>query len=156
MVKKHLIGLFVKTNEAYVRIKKSTQLTIAMNGETEEFDFIADESPTTELKKYAPSIEQDLSMYKEEKDYKFFFDKFYNMASGADAHVKAMVVFMQEGDKSGGFKAWETDAIINFTDLNAVDSKINFTLNFGGTIKKGVAKVTGEAPDLVPTFEAAV
>ncbi len=68
MVRKHLIGLFPNggTSEKpdWVRVKKATQLTLAMNPETEDYDYIADEVPTTELKRYKPSIDEDLTMYK--------------------------------------------------------------------------------------------
>ena len=53
IIKKHRIGLFVNTgtkaSPTWKRIKKSTELTLAMNPETEDYDYIADESPTTEL-----------------------------------------------------------------------------------------------------------
>ena len=61
MIKKQLRDLFINAGTSaepnWTRIKKSTELTIALNPETEEVDYIADENPTTELTKYAPSIE---------------------------------------------------------------------------------------------------
>ena len=100
MVRKHLIGLFLNggTSEKpdWVRVKKATQLTLAMNPETEDYDYIADEVPTTELKRYKPSIDEDLTMYKGEKDYEMIWPYFYEMRTGSDAHVECMVVFMQE------------------------------------------------------------
>ena len=150
MVKKHLIALFLNTGTKdapkWTRIKKSTELTISMNPSTEEYDYIADESSTTELDKYAPAIDQDLTMYKGQPDYEFAFERFFNMSTGADAHVGCMVVFMQEGSAADGFKAWQTDAVMSINDLNAVDSKINFALAFGGTVDKGVATMTDGAP----------
>ncbi len=155
MVKKHLIGLFLDKGTTgtpdWFRIKKSTALTITMNGEVVENDYIADESPTSELNKYAPAIDQDLTMIKGEPDYEFVFDKFFSMATGTEAHVDCMVVFMQEGDNETGFKSWKTNALLTITDMNAVDSKINFSLTFGGTTVKGTAKMV----DGVPTFEEA-
>lgn len=151
MVKKHLIGLFLNTGTAeknWTRIKKSTALTISMNPELTESDYIADENPTSELDKYNPKIDQDLTMYRGQPDYEFAFKRFFDMSTGADAHVECMIVFMQEGDKTAGFKAWNADAVMAITDLNAVDSKINFSINFGGTINKGVATMV----DGVPTF----
>lgn len=156
MVKKHLIALFLNTgigsSPVWTRVKKSTELTISMNPSTEEYNYIADENSTTELDKYAPSIDQDLTMYRDQPDYEFAFKRFFEMSTGADAHVECMVVFMQEGDKEEGFKAWKTDAVMSINDLNAVDSKINFALAFGGTVDKGVAVMA----DGVPTFSIAV
>ncbi|MGO5053645.1 hypothetical protein ACTQ6A_14255 [Lachnospiraceae bacterium LCP25S3_G4] len=142
MVKKHQIGLFIKTADTYKRIKKSTSLTISMNPETETFDFIADESPSEELKTYKPTIDQDLAMYKEEEDYKLIWPYFYEQKTGSQAHVATMIVFMQEPESGGGYKAWETDSVLSVQDLNAVDGKLNFQLLFGGTTKKGSATVS--------------
>lgn len=148
MVKKHLIGLFLNTGTksapTWTRIKKSTELTISMNPETEDFDYIADENPTTELMKYKPSIDQDLTMYKEEADYKMIWPYFYEMRTGSDAHIDCLVVFMQEGSSSTGYSAWKTDSVLSVQDLNAVESKLNFQIMFGGTIEKGLATKTGD------------
>lgn len=143
MVKKHLIGLFLNTGTkdepVWTRIKKSTELTLSMNPETEKFDYIADENPTTELIKYKPTIDQDLTMYKEEADYEMIWPYFYEMKTGSDAHVDCMIAFMQEAAEGGGYKAWKTDSVISVQDLNAVDSKLNFQILFGGTVEKGTA-----------------
>lgn len=149
MVKKHMIGLFLNTGTpaepAWTRIKKSTELTLSMNPETEDFDYIADENPTTELKKYKPTIDQDLTMYRKEDDYKMIWPYFYEMKVGSDAHVECLVVFMQEKDvTTGGYSAWKTDSVISIQDLNAVDSKINFQILFGGTVEKGTATNTND------------
>ena len=147
MVKKHLIGLFLnagtKEAPAWTRIKKSTELTLSMNPETEEFDYIADENPTTELKKYKPTIDQDLTMYKEEADYAMIWPYFYEMKTGSDAHVDCMIAFMHEAAEGGGYKAWKTDSVISVQDLNAVDSKLKFQILFGGTVEKGTATKDG-------------
>lgn len=148
IVKKHKIALFLKEASGYTRVKKSESLTISMNPEEAEYDYIADEVPTTEIDKYKPSIDQDLTMYKGEEDYEMIFLYFYEMKTGTDAHLNCMVVFMQEEANGGGYKAWETDAVISIQDLSAVDKKLNFKILFGGTIKKGIATVV----DGVPTF----
>nr|DAW81123.1 MAG TPA: hypothetical protein [Caudoviricetes sp.] len=156
MIKKHLIALFLNTGTAsaptWTRVKKSTELTISLNPETEDFDYIADENPTTELTKYAPSIEQPLKMIESEPDFEFIWNRFYDMKTGEDAKTDYMIVFMF--DKTAGatpaYKAWKGSAIISCKELNAVDSEIGFDLMFGGTIEKGTATVT----DGTPTFTA--
>ena len=53
MVKKHQIALMLNkgtsTSPVWTRIKKSTELTISMNPETEENDYIADESQNLKI-----------------------------------------------------------------------------------------------------------
>lgn len=159
MIKKHLIAVFINSGTAsapeWTRIKKSTELTLSMNPETEDVDYIADESPTTELSEYKPSIEQPLKMIEGEADFEFFWDRFYSMAVGNDARTQYLIVFMFDKTGTGesaAYRAWNGDCIISFNELNAVDSELSFDLMFGGTVKKGTATVTGTAPDYTPTF----
>ena len=162
MIKKHQIAVFINTGTsevpAWKRIKKSTELTISMDPQTEDVDYIADESPTTELTQYKPSIEQPLKMIEGEPDFEAVWDYFYNMKTGEDAKTQYLIVFMFDKDGSGvdaKYKAWSGDAIISCSELNAVDSELNFELMFGGTVKKGTVTVTGTAPDYVPSFTGA-
>ena len=150
MVKKHMIGLFLHDGTAFVRIKKSTTLTLSMNPQEVEYDYIADENPTTEIDKYKPSIDQDLTMYKDQDDYGLVWPYFYERKIGQDAHTDCLVVFMHEPVTGGGYKAWKTDSTMSVQDLNAVDSKLNIKVLFGGNIITGKATMT----DGVPTFTA--
>lgn len=163
MIKKHQIALFFDSGTepdtpVWKRIKKSTELTLSFNPETEEFDYIADENPTTELTKYAPTLEQPLKMYEDEPDFEYFFDKCYNLPTGTAAKVPMLIVFMFGADGSGtsaAYKAWNVDCMVSFNEINGVDSELNFELLFGGNIKRGTVTVTGTAPDYVPTFTVA-
>lgn len=160
MIKKHQIALFFDTEAepstpSWKRIKKSTELTLSFNPETEEFDYIADENPTTELTKYVPTLEQPLKMYEDEPDFEYFWEKCYNLPTGSAARVPMLIVFMFGAEGSGSsaaYKAWQVDCMVSFNEMNGVDSELNFELLFGGTIKRGTVTVTGTAPDYVPTF----
>lgn len=159
MVKKHLIALFINTgtpsSPTWTRIKKSTELTISLNPETEEVDYIADENPTTELTKYAPKIEQPLKMIEGEPDFEFIWGRFFSLATGEDAKAEYMIVFMFDKTEAGAYKAWKGSSIISCNELNAVDSEISFDLAFGGTVDKGTATVTSGSPEFTSGTEAA-
>lgn len=168
LVKKHKIALFLQNDAVYVRVKKSTALTLSMNPVETEYDYIADESPTTEVEDYKPSIDQDLSMYKGEKDYEMMFPYFYDMKTGSDAHTGCMIVFMNEPvDADGapiedgattavaGYKAWKTDSVISVQDLNATDKKLNFKVIFGGGVTKGIATMAEGVPTFAEHLESA-
>ena len=164
MIKKHQIGLFLDTAEAsasapvWKRIKKSTELTISMNPETEDVDYIADESPTTELKQYKPAISQPLKMIEGEPDFEAVWPKFYDLKTGEDAKVNVLVVFIFDKDGTGAtakYKAWKTTALVTFNELHGVDSQLTFDINFGGTVERGTCTLTGTAPDYTPAFTAA-
>lgn len=159
LVKKHKIGLFLKNErEKFVRMKKSISLTLSMNPQEEEYDYIADESPTTELVDYKPSIDQDLVMYAGEPDYEMMWKYIYELHTGSDAHTDCMIVFMHRpvdakgndipvGDTTtevAGYRAWLTDSIISIQDMNATEKKLNFKVLFGGGITHGIATVSKE------------
>lgn len=154
MIKKYMVGIFIDTSEGgdgtgYKRIKKSTELEIATEANTEEFDFIANVNPEELLKNYKISLAQDLVMIQGEEDFEYFFDKFYNLPVAPEVKAKAMIVFMFKGDKTNGYKAWETTANVMFDNMNGVDGKLNFTLNFGD-ITLGTAKMSAGTPTFEP------
>lgn len=162
MIKKHQIAVFIDASKTdapdWVRIKKSTELTLSMNPSTDDVDYISDESPTTELMSYSPKIEQPLKMIEGEKDFETIWEKFYNMATGEAAKTRYLIVFMFDKTGEGldaAYKAWSGSALVSCNELNAVDSELSFELAFGGTVEKGTASVTGTAPDYKPVFKAA-
>lgn len=169
MVKKHKIALFLQNETGvYKRIKKSTELTISMNPEENDYDYISDENPTKEVDRYVPSIDQDLTMFKGEEDYEMVFPYFYERRTGSEAHTGCMVVFKQEpvdatgksiavGDTTtavAGYKAWLTDSVISVQDLTAVDKKLNFKVYFAGDVTEGTASIVDGVPTFTPTNAA--
>ena len=161
MVKKHQIapflnkavgsdGLVDKSTPDWMRICMSTAFDLNMNPETEDRDYICDESPTTELKQYKPSFNTPLVMHKNEPDYEFIFGKFFNQDAGDKAKSELLLVFFQEpvdsADTPTHFKAWRVDCTIILNDLNSVDSTLSFDTNFAGTIKKGYVTISEGAP----------
>lgn len=150
MVKKWKIALFLNNGTPgapdWVRVKKSTAFDLTLNADVQEFDYIADESPTKELMKYAPALSQSLTMYKGEPDYAMIFNKFYELKTGSAAKTEVLLVFFQEETATNTFKAWKSECSIVCNDLNSVDSTLTFDINFAGTVDKGTALVTGGVP----------
>ena len=149
MIKKYHVALFLnggtETVPEWKQIKKSTDNTITMNAETQTFDYITDESPTTEINRYAPSLSQPVTMYKGEPDYEFVFDKFFNQAVGAAAHSEILIVFYG-ADVASAYKAWKASCILQIDNMNPVESTITATITFNGTTDKGTAVVTNGVP----------
>lgn len=155
-IKKHMIALFINTGtketKKWTRIKKSTKLEIKLDPQKQDYDYISDESPTTELEGYKPGVDgMPLTMYKGEPDFDFIWEKFYGLATGADAKVEAMIVFIFDDTPNGANKAWLTEATLSIDSMNAVEGTITFDLPFGGTVEKGTAKLQAG----VPTFTKA-
>lgn len=152
-VKKYEIALFLNTGTAseaaYTRIKKSTELKLDFGAKTEEYDYIADENPTTELEKYQPEIKGlPLTMYRDEDDFKALWDYAYNLKIGGDAVTDMLLVykFDEDATNTGKWKAWRAGCAVVVTDMDAVDGKLTFDLPFRGTIEKGTVVETSGKP----------
>lgn len=149
MIKKYHVALFLNggtTNgPEWKQIKKSTDNTITMNAETQTFDYITDEAPTTEINRYAPSLSQPITMYKGEPDYEFVFEKFFNQAVGAAAHSEILIVFYG-ADEGEAYKAWKASCILQIDNMNPVESTITATITFNGTTEKGTVEVIDGLP----------
>lgn len=153
LVQKHKVAPFLNKGTAlspeWIRIKKSTAFSINLNPETQEYDYISDESPTTEIKRYKPSLNQALTMYKGEEDYDLVFDRFFKLATGKDAETDFLLVFFQESKTVGDetyYKAWKCSSVMAISDLNSVDSTITFDLYLNGTMGKGYVTIVDGEP----------
>ena len=149
-ITKNLCMIFIDTSEGsggptWTRVDKSTILNIVMNAETESMDYISQELATEEIKSYKPSMDQEIATYKGNPIYEFMFQKFYNCDL---AHGKTLICF-PETEK--GKQAWEIDdTTFTLNEMNYVDGKITWGMNFGGDIKRGTYTVSGGTP----TFSA--
>ena len=101
----------------WARIGKSTIFDLALNANVVTSDFIEDEMPTDDITYYKPTLPQELQT---------------NAGDAAFDYV---------------YKAWRSMATMILKDLNTVDEKILFDLNFGGTIDRGTATVTDGVPE---------
>lgn len=167
MIKKHHVALFLNTGTSispvWKQIKKSTDNTITMNPETMTFDYIADESPTTEIDRYSPSLSQPITMYKGEDDYEYIFDKFFSLSVGADAHSEILIVFYGH-EVTTSYKAWKASCVLSMDNMNPVESNITVSVLVNGTVDTGTALVTAGVPvftssavtEFVMTFTATV
>ena len=131
------------------QIRKATDNAVTMNAETTEYDYIVDESPTLVLEKYKPGMSLPITMYKGEADYEYFYDKYYNLKTGADAESKILLVDYAHGTTS--YNAWLADCVVVIDSMNPVESTITANITMNGTIVQGTATVTAG----VPVFTAA-
>lgn len=150
-VKKYEVVPFLKTkgSQDYVRIKKSTELKLDFGADTQKYDYISDENPTTELEKYKPEISGlPLTMYKEEPDFALIWDLAYNLKIGGDAVAELLLVYKFDEDaaKTGTWKSWNVPATVVVKTLDAVEGKIEFDLQMRGTIARGTVTESSGKP----------
>lgn len=155
LIKKTKIVPFINTGTnlapVWTQIKKSTSFSLSMNPQTKTFDFISDETPTTEIDSYQPSLAQSLTMFKDEPDYEAIFNLLYSRATGDDAHRDALVVFYRheieytpEGKSAPveAWKAWKIDSTVTINQLDSVNESIDFDLGFNH-IEEGIVHNDG-------------
>ena len=149
LIKKYHVALFINTGTSdvpvWTRIQKSTDNTITANAVTNQFDFIVDESPTTVLDQYKPSLSQPITMYKGNDDYNFFFDHFFNLKTGDDAVTEILIVYYAE-DVGSAYKAQKSSCVVVIDNMNPVESTITASIDFNGTVDTGTVVVTSGVP----------
>ena len=149
--KKHQTQIFLRisgTEElpTWARLGLSTVLDVAMNTESEDYDFIQDENPTTIVEKYAPSLTQECMAKEGDKYFDYLWDLFYGMKTGTEAETEALIVYPKSANPDGSFKAWRFPATIVLSNFDFVAKKIAFDIKTAGTVKKGTATVADGAP----------
>ena len=117
------------------QIRKATDNAVTMNAETTEYDYIVDESPTLVLEKYKPGMSLPITMYKGEADYEYFYDKYYNLKTGADAESKILLIDYAHGTSS--YNAWLADCVVVIDSMNPVESTITANITMNGNHRSG-------------------
>ena len=152
LIKKHLIRPFLNkgTSELpdWVQIKKATEFTRAMNPQTEERDYIADEHPTTEVMDYKPSENLSITMYKGEPDFELFYDLYKKRAIGSEAQKEFLLVYIFDSStvESTTYYAEKTNASVTVEELNASGKSLACNVYENGTPVKGYVTIEGGAP----------
>lgn len=139
-----LINIGTDAAPQWARIGKSTIFDLALNANVVTSDFIEDEMPTDDITYYKPTLPQELQTNAGDAAFDYVYDKFYNLPTGEEVKEDVLIVF---AGKTSPYKAWRSMATMILKDLNTVDEKILFDLNFGGTIDRGTATVTDGVPE---------
>lgn len=127
----------------WARIDKSTICELAMNEQTEEYDYICYKSPVTEVESNKPSMEQEIRTEEGNKVHDFIAKNFQSMPIGEQCKTPFLFLFGGTGKV-----AWRGICTLTNKTLNTVDKKYSFTMEMGGDIEKG----TYEIAEGVPTF----
>lgn len=156
LIKKHLTRPYLNagTSDApqWVQIKKATEFTRSMNPETEERDYIADEQPTTELMQYKPSESLTVTMYFGEDDFNLFYSLYKKRATGDEAKMEWLLVYLYEEAWSGGYtyyRAEKTEATVAVDEFNSVDSTMTVSIYENGTPSMGFVYLEDGQPVFV-------
>ena len=153
LIKKHLIRPFLNkgTSELpdWVQIKKATEFIRAMNPQTEERDYIADEHPTTEVMDYKPSENLSITMYKGEPDFELFYDLYKKRAIGSEAQKEFLLVYIFDSsvvENKTYYYAEKTSASVTVEELNASGKSLACNVYENGTSVRGYVTIEGGTP----------
>lgn len=130
----------------YTRIDKSTIFALALNPQTNTVNYISQELPSTEVDHYEPSLPQEIALYKGNPMYDYMIGLMLSLPVG-NACVIPVLLRLGEDNKAWLIKK----TTIVFGELNSVDGKLTFTLNFGGDIEKGTIANANGVPTFTPT-----
>ena len=148
IIKRNKVALFLDVDETgskptFKRVCRSTELTIETNPETEDYFWICDEIPSTELLYFKPSIEQTITMYKGDAVFDYVYKKFKNL-DPSNVSGTAIVGFLWDATEESKFAAWKVPITLIPTTLNAVESSITCDIQFGGQIEQGTITTDDE------------
>ena len=129
----------------WAAIDLSTVFELAMNEETEEYDYICYAAPVTEVESNKPSMDQEIRTVEGNKVHDFIAKQFYDMPIGDQCKTPFLLCFGGEGKK-----AWRGTCTLTNKTLNTVDKKYTFTMEMGGDIEKGTYAIASGVPTFTP------
>jgi hypothetical protein len=138
------INTGTKATPVWVRETKASDFAIAYNPQTETYNYIADELPTTETTSFQPAIEQTLYAYDGEPAYMYLIEKARSFARGSDAESQIMLVY-QESDSDGENLADVFDVTFGWGTDDMVAGTLAYTINLTGMPKRGTAVIAQTA-----------
>lgn len=113
----------------------STDLSVSPNPETESQHWIGEESGSTYVKSYAPTIDAEQIAYKGDPVFDFVFDIYWKRKILSDAETDYYEVLLFEESSSGEYEAQKQRVCISVGTVAgpATDPvSISYTINFMG------------------------
>lgn len=124
----------------YVPIDLSTEFDFTWNANEETYSYIKDANDSKEVTGYAPTMEQEIALESTNAMYKFLLPKFMAMPTGSDLVVPCLLVMPDDTGRPTKGYLWKK-ATLTPNDLNTVDGKLVFNINFNGTATTGTCAV---------------
>ena len=146
---------FLKIDNNYEQIDKSTVFELSIGEEEEDYDYICYANPVTEVKQNKPELPQEIVLDEENPIYNAVLDMIKTLPVGDDCLADFMLCFPDDTDGTfkSGADAWGCQATITEKTLNTVDGKITFTIKPYGDVTLGTYTITeGTGGTKVVTF----
>lgn len=127
----------------FVAIDKSTVFEFAWNPNTETYSYICNKNDSNEVTGYAPTMGQEIVLDNDNPMYAFLQPKFMAMPTGSDCTIPCLLIEpdMTTGKPTVG-RLWKEATVVP-DNLNSVDGKLAFTINFNGDPVAGTVAISG-------------
>ena len=159
-VKRSELAHFLKTGEStFDRIRKATSGTVNMNPQTTTEQYIDEDSATTSVEGYQPSMEAPMTAYAGDPIFEYLLPLYNAHAIGASVESEYIEVHKFKSTTSNGATSYEAKknkcaiSISSFGGDAGAPVSLTFTININGDPTAGTATIdaaTGQA-----TFTAA-
>ena len=137
----------------WTRVGYTTSGTYSLNPQTETEQYIKDDSSTTSVTGYQPSIDNPLVAHKDEPIFEFVHDLFKRRAIGSECETQVLFVdiFDASGTSSITYGAQRNNCTVVVNDMGGdagANVVVNFDINVNGDPTIGTVTMTNG----VPTF----
>ena len=119
--------------------------TIAYNPTTNDYAWIHENTPTTQLDSYKPTIPNPMSAYSGDEVFEFVDKLRIDRAVGDDAKTDMLIVYLYKTETTGAYPAERNNCTVQIDDFGgagAATATINFTLSLNGDPVKGTFNPT--------------
>lgn len=139
--------------------KGVTSQTVSYNANTSSEQYIDEDSATTTVDSYAPTMDGAMTAYEGEPIFEYVDELRQSRAVGADAETDVLLVYIYDSTESGSgenttttYRAEKQHACISIDDFGGEAGgglPINFTVNFMGDAVKGTVTLAAGVPTFV-------
>ena len=160
-LKRSLFAAFLNTAESgastptWSRMGKGiTSQTISYNPESNSEQYIHEDSATTTLDSYAPTMNGAMTAYSGEPIFDFVDGLRKKRAVGSAAETDVLLVYIYDKSDDGKYAAEKQHVSVQIDDFGGDAGgtlPINFTLNFMGDAVPGTATIAGGTPTFTET-----
>ena len=138
------------STENWARMGKGiTSQQISYNPQTTSETFIDEDSATTTLDSYAPTMSTPQTAYAGDPVFDFVDNLRQRRAVGAECETDMLLVYLYDSNGSSSYAAEKQKVAIQIDDFGGdggASNVINYTLNFVGNAEQGTVSITSGKP----------
>ena len=117
-----------------------TEMSITYNLQTSEVTYINQDSGTTDVESYKPTIATPMTALAGDAVFEFVDDIRMNRKVLTDCLTECLLVYLYKDAASGGYPAEKSSCAVQIDDFGGAggeSAKLNFTLNLQGDAQQG-------------------